>query len=618
MDLQALLASAGSAHANGRLADCAGLCEQVLAKDPGNVQAKLLLGVVLAKSGDPTQAISRLQEVERLDASSFQAPLWLSMTCRKVGLLRQAGEAAARAVSLKPHDPQANAQLALCYMDERQLPQAESCLRNAIRVAPDVVQIQCYLSRCLQLQGRHSEAISVIRTALGRTQPSLDALLKIGQLLLTQENGLGAREFGRKAVQLFPASSAAHLLLSRALMEDHRAAEAADHLHEVIKLEPANHEAVTMLGSALQSLGRLEEASQRFRESIEKEPDQGFAYFALLHNQKVTENDRAVIERVKALLESGALPKKQLSYLHYGLAKAYDDLGEYESALREYDAANQIEHDLKFKGQKFDEAGYAAAFSWTEQKFTRNFVASRETIGSKSELPVFVVGMMRSGTTLVEQILSSHPEVGAAGEQPFWLDNWRSAMDHERTDIEARELRSLCDRYLSLLKEISPDKARVVDKMPGNYPGLGILHLAFPKARIIHTRRHPVDTCLSIYATPNRTGTEFAHDRKSIVFGYQQYLRIMRHFREVLPADCFLEVDYEDLIQDSEATTRRMIEFCGLDWNDLCLRPEDNARAVVTPSVWQVRQPIYRSSMERWRKFEPWLGPFGELLGVNT
>jgi hypothetical protein len=238
--------------------------------------------------------------------------------------------------------------------------------------------------------------------------------------------------------------------------------------------------------------------------------------------------------------------------------------------------------------------------------------------GDPTEVPVWIVGMMRSGTTLVEQIVSSHPAVAPAGEQLFWMQNFHTALSPDRSRVQVDRLPALADRYLGLLRERGGRAARITDKLPENYHALGLLHLAFPNARIVHTRRHPVDTCVSIYATANRTLQEFGYVRESIVFAYREYLRLMEHWRSVLPSDRFFEVDYEAVITDRERSTRALIDFLGLEWDDACLHPEENRRSVATPSSWQVRQPVYSSSVGRWRRFEPWLGPFRELMPLVT
>lgn len=228
-------------------------------------------------------------------------------------------------------------------------------------------------------------------------------------------------------------------------------------------------------------------------------------------------------------------------------------------------------------------------------------------------MPLLVLGMMRSGTTLVEQILSSHPEIGTGGELLFWMQNARMTLDAQDAP-QMQRLVQIIDGYLALLRSVAPGKSRVIDKTPANYLLLGAIHLAFPKAKIVHCRRNPVDTCLSIYMQSYSVSPDFAHDRGNIVFMYQQYKRLMEHWRRTISPEAMLEVDYEDLVADREAVTRQMIDFCGLGWSEECLKHERNAGLIRTSSVWQARQPIYKTSVERWRNYEPWLGDFRLLI----
>ncbi|MHB8635108.1 MAG: tetratricopeptide repeat-containing sulfotransferase family protein [Fimbriimonadaceae bacterium] len=613
MDPSSALTAAAAAYARGNLNECAALCRQALATAPSFIQAKLMLGIVAAKTGDPEGAINLLTQVAQADPTSFQAPFWLSVAHRATGNIANAIGAAETAVAIHPDDPQGAAQLGICYLDARLLPEALRCLRSAAAAAPHVLDIQCSLARCLYLQGRQVEARAAVVCALDRIQTTEEQLLKVGSLLLGQEFALGAVEFARRAVSSSPDSAQAHVLLGRALTE-HDGAEAVEQLRTAVTLDPANWESKAALGAALQAVGEIQEASSLFQDSLQVEPNQGYAHFGLFHNRKVREDDRPQILAMHDLAAEGMLAPRQLSYLHYGLGKAHEDLGEYAEAMGEYDEANRIGHMLKFRGRSFDRRANAAKVDRVITVFDRHALTANSAVGSDSDLPIFVVGMMRSGTTLAEQILSSHPDVGPGGEQSFWPDNWREAMDENGAQVSPEGLRRVADRYLALLQELVPGKRSVVDKLPGNAFGLGIIHLALPNARIIHMRRHPVDTCLSIYATPNRAHVEFAHNRENIVFNYRQYLRVMEHWRMVLPPGAMLEVDYEDLVVDTERITRQMIEFCGLGWDDACLSPQNNARQVITPSVWQVRQPIYKTSANRWRNFEPYLGPFRELL----
>ena len=284
-----------------------------------------------------------------------------------------------------------------------------------------------------------------------------------------------------------------------------------------------------------------------------------------------------------------------------------------------YNRANELDHQLKVGIAPFDRAQLSQTAEFLIHTFTPDFFSSHDDAGLDSDVPIFVVGMMRSGTTLAEQILSSHADVGGAGEQLFWPERAGSSerlfqMVGGRPELLEDRLQLLAKEYLALLAKLSPDTSHVVDKMNTNYLLLGLLHVAFPKAKIIHMNRHPVDTCLSIWATPVANGIDLCASKENIVFAYQQYLRIMDHYRLVLPKETLLDVQYEELVTDQERVTREISDFCGLVWDEACLRPEANERSVKTPSVWQVRQPIYKTSTARWKKFEPWLGAFAELF----
>jgi hypothetical protein len=248
-------------------------------------------------------------------------------------------------------------------------------------------------------------------------------------------------------------------------------------------------------------------------------------------------------------------------------------------------------------------------------------IAQAPELGSDDPTPVLIIGMPRSGTTLVEQIVSMHPEVGAGGELNFWNERgaaWlRSiAAGNERPFVIKEFLAKAATDYLRVLRAIAP-AARVTDKMPFNFLWAGLIHIAFPRAVIIHCRRTPVDTALSIHQTHFHPGLAFPTGGAELVAYFRSYQRLVDHWRTVLPKDRFIEVDYEDLTREPEPVIRRIIAACGLPWHEACLRPESNPRAVKTPSKWQTRQPIYRTSVARWRRYEPWLGPLRALVDVE-
>jgi tetratricopeptide (TPR) repeat protein len=449
--------------------------------------------------------------------------------------------------------------------------------------------------------------------ALVLSPNSIDSWLSLGQVLLSQTNPGEAAKCARRALKMNPNSAEGHLLLASALVEDSLTGEAEVHLKKAIELNPSDARAQGLLGQRFQSLGKFEEANACLEKSIELEPRQGFSYFAYVHNNKVTERDRGRIDAMEALVSQAELDPRQMMFLYYGLGRAYETLKEYEKAMRNFDHANRVARKLKFGDAKLDRAAYSREFDWLIDTFTPAFFDRHRRAGDSSAVPIVIVGMMRSGTTLAEQILSAHPRIGAAGEQRFWPSSRPTLIGERGKLFRPERLGPTGKQYVEALLKICPGARHVTDKMPANYELLGPIHAALPNARIIHMRRNSVDTCISIYATPNRVPVEFAYDRSNIVFAYREYQRLMEHWRAVLPADRFIEVNYEDVVADRETQVRRMLDLIGLEWDDALMHHETNDRNVVTPSMWQVRQPIYTSSVERWRRYEPWLGEFEEL-----
>lgn len=294
-------------------------------------------------------------------------------------------------------------------------------------------------------------------------------------------------------------------------------------------------------------------------------------------------------------------------------------MNEFELAFRYYAHGNQIRkkecetvssQNLLFWREKFPRA-----VDEIIEQYSASRLAELRAWGHPSERPILIVGMPRSGTTLTEQIIAAHPRVAGGGEREFWS---RTA-DRLREGKFALNQAGLADIAQSCLNELdkvpgAKTAVRVTDKMPHNFVSLGLIHATFPNARIFHVRRNPVDTCLSIFFQNFNCLHSYSFDMQDLVSHYREYQRLMAHWASVLPADRFFEFDYEDLVADQEGMSRRLIEFCGLEWDDACLNYYENDSAVKTASIWQVRQKIYTSSVERWRNYEPYIAPLLELL----
>jgi hypothetical protein len=360
--------------------------------------------------------------------------------------------------------------------------------------------------------------------------------------------------------------------------------------------------------------GEFEEAAQHLMKATVDFPA---AFEQLTAVKRMTEADGPLVDRMRVLAERPHLDMTLRTRLEFGLGKAFDDLGDCAEAMRHYEAAN----GLKAMSARLNRPALAAKYDNVISGFTpealgraRQALAVPGPAGPGDDLPVFIVGMPRSGSTLVEQILSSHPAVAAGGELSFWVDRLRGWSAAGVTSLDAGALFKAAEDYRAELRRIGPRALRVTDKRLWNFELLWLIRLALPDARIIHCRRHPVDTCLSIFFANFSAREDYAWDRGDLAFFYRQYERLMDHWRSALPPGRITEVEYETLIAEREAETRRLVAFCGLDWEDACLKPERNGRVVQTASLWQARQPVYTTSVARWRRYKPWLAELRELL----
>jgi tetratricopeptide (TPR) repeat protein len=365
-----------------------------------------------------------------------------------------------------------------------------------------------------------------------------------------------------------------------------------------------------LLGEIRADSGRFSEAEELFRRAIEVDPSFPFAYYSIATNRKMTASDGAWLAGTEALLAQ-PLPLRHEISLHYARGKYFDDLGRYADAFASYRLANEL---VRRYGIEYDRSGIEERVDRVIQRFDATSIHRLQSDGPSSERPVFIVGMPRSGTSLTEQILASHPAVFGAGELPFWQSAFTA---YEAAGLEdhagAGLIPGMAQEYLERLGTLAPAALRVVDKMPTNFMSLGLILAAFPRAHIIHLKRHPIDTCLSIYFHYFSHLHPYANDLGNLAHYYGEYRRVTDHWRAVLPAANFMEIPYEELIEDQEGCTRRMLEFVGLPWDPKCLDFHETDRTVITLSKWQVRQKMHTRSAGRFRNYEKFLGPLAVL-----
>jgi tetratricopeptide (TPR) repeat protein len=480
-----------------------------------------------------------------------------------------------RATALRPSSAEAFADLGAAYDRQNLHEQAIRAYRKSVELKPNLGHVQYRLGQLYALYSRAAEAADCFDRAADIRRNTTDARLYRSDAQLLRGDITGAEQWARKAVALEPASSAAN----------------------------------GTLGGVLYAQGRFDEAAACFEAALRIDPKLAKCWDGLAHCRKFSSADSEILERMGNVLRRGDLHDAERMTIHFAMGKINDDCAAYGTAMEHFDAANR----LRARDLRFDRAGLAAEVARNTELFTPGFLASHAATGSADPRPLFIVGMYRSGTTLVEQILSSHHQIAAGGELTVWTPSDLD-IDVATGDFNADRTQAAIARYLSVLDRIGPDAARVTDKLPFNFLRLGAIHSLLPRARIIHCQRDPIDTCLSIYTTLFSSPIPYAARKADLVFCYQQYLRAMHHWRKMLPAGTLLEVQYERLIADRERETRRLISFTGLEWDENCLRPEQNKRAVGTSSAWQVRQPVYTTSMQRWRRYEPWIGELRALL----
>ena len=531
---------------------------------PANRAAALL------RTGRPAEAIAPLKEAVLREPSDVMLHHDLGLACLEAGRVPEAQAALQRAVALDPLYGDAWFRLGIALEAAGALGEAIAAYDRATALDPSLTEAWFRAGAAVYLLGHREEAIGCFRRAA--------------------QTGGGVR-FGR-------------LGKARALLTEDRNEEAERVLRHAVARDPGHAMAHDLLGHLLTEYGRFEEARACFERAIGLAPALAGSFYELARCRPVTEDD-GLLAKMEAALQAPGLDGESRRRGHLARGKAADDLGDYTLAMLHFDAASR-------EARPFDAEGFNRAIDGLIARWTPERLARAPELGSPDPRPILILGMPRSGTTLVEQIVSNHPEVAAGGELHFW--NQRGAASFQANIEDAAFAPEAGAAYLRTLRAIAPKAARITDKMPFNFLWAGPIHMAFPRATILHCRRSAIDTALSIHQTYFNPTLPFPSGGMALVRYFGGYRRLADHWRGVLPADRWLDVDYEELTAAPEPVIRRIVAACGLPWRDACLRPETNPRAVRTPSKWQARQPIHRGSVARWRRYEGCLGPLAALL----
>ncbi len=653
-DAAALLERAISQHRAGRLDAAESLYRRVLKIEPRQPDALNFLGVIAHEKGRSEEAIDLMRRAIAADGSVAAFHINLGEALRALGRGREALDHYRRAAELAPDFADAHFCLGTALAEAGDLENAIGALRRAVELNPGDVEALLALGRAMLDSGAVRDSVEVLERALARDpglaeghhllgrafyrlelfeqaearqrralalRPELaeaerDLARALAQLGRTEE----ALEIHRRMIERDPEDAQAAMGAGSVLLDDGRFEAAMEWFERALAIDPASARAHVNIGICHQQMGRFEEAVEWHEKALELDPHSGIAHVNLVTMAKYR-NPEDRIRLITDVLENGTPSRTNRTALLFALARAYEASGDYDTAFRTYREAN----DLKKAEAPYDAAVFDRYVDRLVQTFTPELFAAKRKLGSPSNRPVFIVGMPRSGTTLVEQIVASHPMAFGAGE----LDDIRQLTralpglvgGEERFPecvrrLDAAAARTLSDRYLARLARLDPDAEIVTDKMPNNFQRLGFIALLFPKARILHCRRDPLDTCLSCYFQHFARAQWFSYDLSTLGRYYRGYERLMAHWREVLPLSV-LDVPYEALVDDLEAWTRRILDHIGLPWDPRCLAFHETERQIKTASQWQARQPLYRSSVAKWRRYERHLEPLKRALGLE-
>jgi tetratricopeptide (TPR) repeat protein len=607
----AMVNLANALRACGRLDDAVAVYRRALRLQPELAEVHNNLGNVLLQLRQDDAAAASYRRALEIKPDFAEAHSNLGNALRALGQPREALARYRRALEIEPDFAAAHNNLGNALLQLRQADEAVKSYRRALEIKPDFADALSNLGNALRDLGQLHEALARYRGALELRPEMAEAHNNLGNVLLDLMQLDEAAASYRRALALRPDYAHAHTGLGMVLRQQGRTSEAEASCRKALDIEPDSAEVSAFLGEIRADRGEFAEAEELFRQALGVDPDLPSAWAGIARYRRMGAGDASWLEATQRLAGKG-LPVRHEINLRYAIGKYFDEVQDYEQAFASYRLANEL---AKRYGARHDRPLLTQRVDRMTAAYDREWLRRSRLPAIRSERPVFIVGMPRTGTTLAEQILASHPAVFGAGELPFWND---AAAAHDSGTLDAAAgtstLAALAEEYLRQLANLSGDALRMVDKMPTNFANLGLIHAALPGARIIHMQRNPIDTCLSIFFQNFSISHAYANDLEDLAHYYTEYLRVMQHWHATLPPGTILDVSYERLVEEPEAWSRKMLEFIGLPWNAHCLNFHGTNRTVITPSKWQVRQQISRSRTGRWRHYEKFVGPLRRLL----
>jgi tetratricopeptide (TPR) repeat protein len=683
--------TAGKMFSQGRFKDAENLARQIIKNHPNMPDGYNILGVSLNSQGNSKDAVAMLLKAIKLAPGNANFHANLGEIERQRGRAVEARQALQRAIQLDPKQASAHNNLGIIHFNRRAYREAVASYKKAVELNPRFAEAynnlgnasrylgeddkalgfyhkalqykevypEAYnnLGTLLRDKGKFAEAEHAYRKAMMQNSKYMDAYNNLANLLfMTNKDGDALRVLGdalrvdennsttltitarvqlrrgnfpaseeaaKRAIKANPKNSDALVALGQLYHETDRYDEAIKVLEQALEISPNSPDARNFYGVALKSVGRLEEGKAQILRALELN-DRNYGAYANLNDLVDFKEAPELVEKMEKIFASAPNPDDpRLMPLHFGFAKALDDLGEHSRALDHYlKGAKEKRRQLNY-----NEAETFKFFDDIKAAFKPELFQNRPFAGFPTDRFIFIVGMPRSGSTLVEQILSAHPDVFGAGEVKYLAraigqmrDRFPSMARYPQLlgEMEKFHFELLGSSYVKQLGTTAGKAKRVTDKLLTNYFFAGLLHLIFPNAKIIHTRRNPVDTCLSAFTKLFKDDMPHSYDFGELGRYYLKYQELMDYWHQVLPAGTIMDVQYEEVVGDVEGNARKLIDFVGLDWDPACVAFHQSKRPVKTASVAQVRKPVYTGSVERWRKYGPGMQPLVDALKYDA
>jgi tetratricopeptide (TPR) repeat protein len=597
----------------GLLAEAQAFGRQAVDRDPKLVSAWNNLGIVLQECGELDESRLCLEKVVGLEPNNAEAHNNLGNTFKRLGNISKAEKHWRRALALKPHYAETYSNLANLFNEQGQYDKALEYGQRAIDLNPLLLDAYVNLAAAESSRWRHTSALVWLDLLLSIAPDSAMALATRAVTLKELDRMDEALENAERAIAIQPESADVQSAYGTTLLTLGRFEEAIIHFDHALTFPTVSRERILLSrANAYEENGKSDEALQQLDAILSEFPNSAGALYSRADLVKFEANDPALRKMQEMIRANGVQSDAERMSLNFALGKAFLDLGESDKAFRHLNEGNKMKRAIV----QYDADATHQWMASLAKTFTPDIFQKFSGSGSPSPMPIFIVGMPRSGTTLLEQILASHPLIHGAGELKFIsriVDKFDGMPDAMKA-ITADTLNAMGEDYLAKIEPLAHGKRHVVDKMPANFMHTGLIHLMLPHAKIIHSRRNPVDTCLSCYSKLFGGEQSFTYNLTELGRFHRDYQTLMGHWRSVLPASHFIEIDYEDVVDDIETQARRLLEFINVPWDPNCLEFYQTKRPIRTASVNQVRKPVYTSSSGRWLKHANNLKPLLKAL----